>query len=277
MNLDRFGAAVLASFLVWQAWAPFGRAQDQADEARMIAALSDPSFKIRLQAAIQIGKWRVSRAAPLLKRALLDEQDAVRAAAALSLGRLGDESARVDLAALLSCSNRLVSEAAEKSLIYLDQARGKPRYLLVLETPTVAAGMSVSMGERLRAMLQQKLSKRSDLVFSAGEEKILSPDNLSGHLQKRSLTGILLKPRIAQRISKAPRSGAVISLDVGVMVVTLERKRMEFDGNQVAKAEVDSADLSDSEREEIDQALLSSAAEAATDQIVQYLARRTGP
>jgi hypothetical protein len=54
---------------------------------------SDPSWRVRLQAAVVLGKLRDGRAVPSLLRALNDENETVRGLSAQVLGDLGDTSA----------------------------------------------------------------------------------------------------------------------------------------------------------------------------------------
>src|SRR3954451_17031558 len=56
------------------------------------ALMQDPSYKVRVQAALVLGKLNDKRAVPALIQALHDENETVRGVAATSLGRLGDRS-----------------------------------------------------------------------------------------------------------------------------------------------------------------------------------------
>ena len=55
--------------------------------------MQDPSYKVRVQAALVLGKLADRRAVPALMQALHDENETVRGVAATSLGRIGDRSA----------------------------------------------------------------------------------------------------------------------------------------------------------------------------------------
>jgi hypothetical protein len=251
-------------------------AQEEVNEERLIQALSDSSFKVRLQAAILVGKHRVVRAGPLLKKSLLDENDTVKAAAALSLGKIGNPSDRTDVVTLLSHPNALVSNAAEKALILFDEASGRPVYLVVCEPPVSQKEMAPSLMKRLVDKLQTDLASRSTLVLGAGEEKALPPPKLDLHLKKRSLTGILLRPKVTFSRSKSA-GGVILSCEVSLMTATLVQKRMEFSGTGEASAEVENAAVSGPELEEIQTALLDASVQAASEQVIRYLDRRTGP
>src|SRR3954449_10745631 len=56
------------------------------------ALMQDPSYKVRVQAALVLGKLRDKRAVPSLIQALKDENESVRGVAATSLGQIADRS-----------------------------------------------------------------------------------------------------------------------------------------------------------------------------------------
>jgi hypothetical protein len=64
------------------------------------ALVHDPSYKVRVDAALVLGTLRQERSVQALVTALHDPHPAVRATAARALGRIGDSSARVSLARL---------------------------------------------------------------------------------------------------------------------------------------------------------------------------------
>jgi hypothetical protein len=88
------------------------------------ALLRDPSFKVRTQAALLLGKLGdKAGVAPLIK-GLLDENKAVRSMAAQSLGKLGGEAATAALKGLLQHeSDAFVRGQAEKALAAIGALR----------------------------------------------------------------------------------------------------------------------------------------------------------
>jgi hypothetical protein len=81
------------------------------------ALLSDPSFKVRTQAALLIGKLGDKSGIDPLIRALGDEHKTVRAMAAQSLGKLGGDKAAAALKSLLGREkDTFVRNQAEKAL-----------------------------------------------------------------------------------------------------------------------------------------------------------------
>src|SRR5262249_13271094 len=64
--------------------------------------MQDPSYKVRVQAALVLGRLADKRTIRALIQALKDEHESVRGVAAASLGRIGDKSAAD---ALLNATN----------------------------------------------------------------------------------------------------------------------------------------------------------------------------
>ncbi len=249
-------------------------ADNQALAKKLERALKSSSFKVRLQAAILIGKKKISGAARLLRGVLDDEHDVVRAAAALSLGKLGDEESRGRLAALLAYENKLVAKSAEKSLILLDRRRESPVYLVAIGRPKLPQGVARSRGMRLIRVFRSKLVQVDGIVLSAGEERALSGDDLTGHLKRRKLLGILLMPKVTSLTEKVGDGNTTVIGKISIMVATLAGKRMEFNSSGEATAWVEEAPISDEDRADLQNTVLKSAAEAAVRQVIQYLARR---
>lgn len=261
------------ALLLLPAWAPPISAQGDAD--RLIQALSDPSFKVRLQAAIIIGKRKLVRAAPALRDALDDNHDAVRAAAAVSLGKMGDQDARSRVARLLGHDNDLVARAAEKSLILLDKAKGgSAKYLVAISKPKMPKQTNRSHLGRLIKAMKSKLEQMPQVVFAAGEEKALKGSKLKAHLKKRKLTGILIQPKLSRLRAKEKHGTTVVDGKVSVMLVTLVKKRMEFSAGGEADAWIEDTNVSDSDREELETAVVQACAEAAAEQVYDYLLQR---
>jgi len=61
---------------------------------------------------------------------------------------------------------------------------------------------------------------------------------------------------------------------VSIMVVTLVRQRMEFSGGGEADAWIEDTGISDDDRTDLQNTVLDAAADAAVQQVIDYLARR---
>ncbi len=78
---------------------------------------SDPSWRVRLQAAVVLGKLRDPRSTPSLLRALTDENETVRGMAAQVLGDVGDDRVVASLErAQRADSSSFVRERARQAL-----------------------------------------------------------------------------------------------------------------------------------------------------------------
>jgi len=254
------------------------RAASTATAKKLINALKSPSFKVRLQAAILIGKKKAVQATDALREALDDQHDAVRAAAALSLGKLGVVKARSKLVSLLKHKSKLLVRSIEKSLMLLDKKNGEAVFLVVVDKPRMPKGVTRSQGARLMRTFKRKLENTGGIVLSAGEETIFSGSELGTHLKKRKLTGILLQPKVGSLKAKDDGSNTTVICKVSIMVVTLIRKRMEFSGGGEADAWIEDTGISDDDRQDLENTVLDAASGAAIQQVIEYLARRAaGP
>lgn len=106
-------AELLTGWLLAAAPAPAGLPPEA--QAQAVAALGDPSMKVRLQAALALGRASPAAQEPLV-RALLDSDFPVRAAAARSLGHVGDAQAIEPLLQRLDDGEPFVQEQARLGL-----------------------------------------------------------------------------------------------------------------------------------------------------------------
>lgn len=251
-------------------------AQDAAD--KLATFLEDPSYKVRLKAAITIGKLKVTDAAPALRGALADDNDTVRAAAAYSLGQLGDQASRGALVALLPDPKPLIFKATTKALLLLDRAKGGgAKFLVVIDKPTLARGISPSRGKRLIRSFKRKIDRSPIVIMSAGEEDVIKDDRLERHLKGRKLTGIILRPKLSKLQTREGGGSTTFSCKVSVMVVALLNNRMEFAANGEADAEVEETGLDPDTQDDVQSQILDASAAAAAEEVANFLARRRGP
>jgi len=99
---------------------------------RLIDALSDRDFKVRLQATLALGQLKDRRSVPALIRALQDDRALVRGMAALALGAIGDTRAVAPLQLRLKDTDARVRQRAKTALSQVTQssrAARKPVWL----------------------------------------------------------------------------------------------------------------------------------------------------
>jgi hypothetical protein len=177
--------------------------------------LEDSSYKVRLQAALLLGKLGDRSAVDPLCRALGDENRTVRAMAAQSLGRLGAAEAAPALRGLLQRErDPFVKTQAEKALAALGPGPGKggkARIYLTFGSFAGGARLQGPLLDALRTALRRELTKLGGVTFNleSGEEKSFGKSGRLGFLIDGNVT----------RLDDGPVGGAVeINCDVKVMV-----------------------------------------------------------
>jgi hypothetical protein len=203
--------------LLCAAWLLAGRpaVAGKVEELSRILA-EDASFKVRVQAALLLGKLGDRGAAEALIRALGDDHKMVRGTAAQSLGRLGAPEAVPALRALIARErDGFVRGQAEKALAALGPAQGEPSgrgkiYLRFGPFSGGARGVSPGLLDALRGALQKELGKLATVTFSLdGDEKSFGKSGRLGFLIDGNVT----------RLDDGVVGGAVeINCDVKVMV-----------------------------------------------------------
>jgi len=270
--------------MIWMIWLTLGgahfrivRAQpmDRAQQERIIHGLSDSSFKVRLEAVILVGKQKIARALPVLLDALKDPHAAVRAAAAVSLARLGNQEKRKNLVLLLADPNKMVVHSAERALILLDKDRGGPKIFLVFD-PQASASLKISSGMALWVIdkLREQVKASSAVVLSSGEEKVLSRDQLTLHLRRRKMLGFNIRAKIS-RLDQQPGLRSIrVRGEVNALVFTLTGSRVEFVATGAADAEIDTPRLTPTQQDEVEHTVFAAAAKASAGKTLEYLRQR---
>jgi len=235
--------------------------------------LSDRSFKVRLQAAILMGNQNLGVAAPALRRVLMAEKEhtAVRAAAAASLGRLGDEESRARLVALLGHHNKLLARAAEKALLLLDRRLGQPAYLVTVAPPGIPAGESKERAERILEVLNDELAHTHGLVMGSGEERVLGTHDLQAHLYRRGLRGLALEPQLVDLTTRVSSDAAQTFGTTRIRVLDLVDQTTQFVGTGEADAWVADPDISDAERIMLEGKVIDESLDAALTEVLDFL------
>jgi hypothetical protein len=133
------------------------------------ALLADPSFKVRVQAALLLGKLGDKTGTNALIKALDDEDKSVRAMAAQSLGKLGGASAAPALKALLGREHdSFVATQIKIALSALEDQDVKDRKIFVTIGP-FSGGVKLadaSLLALLQTSLRQSLQKLPKLTFT---------------------------------------------------------------------------------------------------------------
>jgi hypothetical protein len=219
-GFSRGGRGAIAALLLFAAGAVLLRAAPAAADARsdyLIRLLSGSTqFRVRAQAAISLGS--VDAAADVvaaLASALKDEHPAVRAAAANSLGRLGDSTALPALRKANEDPEAPVRDAAKAAVTKLESsARGRGDPVVVAPPPSGPPRYYVAIGrpasrvpdlpateiDRVLQSLTERLGQLDGVVLAPQNEtpvaarKVLRSRTLKGFYIDSSVTSIEPKP-----------------------------------------------------------------------------------
>jgi hypothetical protein len=160
-------AALMAAVMTFGA-TPVSIAQDDASAFRDLATAQD--FRLRVTAALSLGKSRSPGARPALEKALGDSHQAVRTAAAAALGTLGDAAALPALrAAVAKETVPVVKAQMDGSIARLAgpapaRPAGKAKFIVALGKIENKSGVS---GAGLVGALRSSTRARIALVAGA--------------------------------------------------------------------------------------------------------------
>jgi HEAT repeat protein len=211
----------------------------RADDARstyLIKLLEGSSqFRVRAQAAISLGAGEKSQTARgALTAALRDTHPAVRAAAATSLGRIGDGSDLVALRKLERDREEPVRNAARASIGRLESTRPDEKNVVEQPTPTGPARYYVAVGEpatrvssldhptlaEARAFIKSRVAQIDGVRLAPDAESVQAAEKV---LQRESLKGFFLESSI---VSVEQKPGGATRVAVSVIVATYPGRDM---------------------------------------------------
>ena len=210
-----------------------------ADDARstyLIKLLEGSSqFRVRAQAAISLGAVEKSAAArTALTAALRDAHPAVRAAAATSLGRIGDAGDVVALRKLERDPEEPVRNAARASIGRLESSRPSDSIVEVPEQQKGPALYYVAVGEpasrapgvdpptlaEARSFIKQRISQIQGVRLAPDAESVQAAEKV---LQRDRLKGYYLESSI---VSVEKKTGGAMRVAVSVIVATYPGRDM---------------------------------------------------
>jgi hypothetical protein len=187
------------------------------------ALLEDSNYKVRVQAAIVLGKLRDPSAVESLIKALDDPNKTVRGIAAQALGQIGDASAAEPLRALSRRDDDpFVKGQADKALALLQPSGGttavaaggakKARIYLSFGPFTgTSKTISADAAKIVRDVLQRELGKLQLVTtnISAGDQK---------NFAKSGMLGFFIDGNVTRLDDAASGGGSETSCDVKVLV-----------------------------------------------------------
>ncbi|MBW2701312.1 MAG: HEAT repeat domain-containing protein [Deltaproteobacteria bacterium] len=242
---------------------------------RLIKALGNSSSKVRLKAATRIGQKGLDQAIPRLRKMVDsgEEKASVRAACLLALARLKDQDARGRMGYLVGHKNELIALAAEKGLLLLDKALpAEPVYLMELSPTKAPKGLASGLGKRVDQAMAKRIKSTNGVVAGAGEDSVLSDEDLIEHLSKRRLTGLLLKPEIMSLDEQNEPGRTTILAQVKVFSFSLPGKQAMHVAMGGSDAWIGDERISELERRDLQKEVLGNAADSALLELLQTLA-----
>ena len=201
---------------------------DRIDDL-MRALEQDPSYKVRVQAALVLGKLADKRAVSSLLRALLrDDNETVRGVAATSLGRIGDRGSADGLQAALADKSEFVRTQAKKAL----ELVANPTFHSPLPNAKAGAKFFVSIGfqtgklgpdylSAFRRSLIERLNKIGPVTLAIEN---LDGDPNASQLGQKHLAGLLVDGNISNLSAKEAGGQMQIDCDVKGYVATYPGK-----------------------------------------------------
>src|SRR4051812_47689395 len=197
------------------------------------ALMQDSSYKVRVQAALVLGKLNDKRAVPALIQALHDENETVRGVAATSLGRIGDKSAANALmVASSSDASEFVRSQAKKALevvagggttMVATPPKAGARFYVAIDFSNAGKG-GAEYGKLVRDALAKELQKLPTVTLAVSGSGKPSRDILaSKHLQGFVVDGTI------QRLSATPSGGSqTIDCDLKAFVATFPDRSIKM-------------------------------------------------
>jgi hypothetical protein len=243
-------------------------AQDRVN--RLIQILqADSSYKVRMQAAITLGRLKERRAVPALIRALGDDNETVRGVTCAALAAIGDARAIPELKRRArEDSNAFVRAQAEKAVKTLAGAGGPPagaRFFLTLGKLTNKASKGGSQATRvLGDALMKEFSRVSGVATDWGG-RLPSGAELS----KRKVKGFVLDGSILSLTARRTGSSVEISCSIKVSMATFPGNSMKAFYTGGASTEVSASSYRPEAEDGLFKDVLEGAAQGAREHIVQ--------
>ena len=197
------------------------------------ALMQDPSYKVRVQAALVLGKLNDRRAVPALMQALHDENETVRGVAATSLGRIADKSSANALqVAATNDASEFVRAQARKALEVVAGGGGTTmaaappkagaRFYVAIDFSNSGKG-GAEYGKLVREALAKELQKLPSVTLSVGGGSPSKSVLASKHLQGFVVDGTI------QRLSATPSGGSqTIDCDLKAFVATFPDRSIKM-------------------------------------------------
>jgi hypothetical protein len=234
----------------------------------------DRSYRVRVSAALVLGRLRRARSVPYLLAALRDGHPAVRATAAQALGKIGDPATREALEGAARDGSPLVRRMAHDALLALDRAHARDQADQAAAAPAGDAAPDVRlafevkpMGDQshraspaLRGHMRDYLSDRlrpvGEVTGDVSPARGFIVDGVIKHLTMTTHPGMVEVTCAVQLVISRQPTGGVFLLTTGEAIV--QKPRQQFRPQQRAGMELEA---------------LENAVRGASEDLVHHLAR----
>ena len=237
------------------------------------AVTEDSNYKVRVQAALVLGKLGDGRAVQPLIKALADQNKAVRGIAASALGQLGDSSAVDPLRGLLKReTDPFVKGQAEKALASLSAGGvggGSKRAKIYVNFGAFAGGVK-SAGPDASKILHEALSREIGKLSIV--TLTLNPAD-QHNFGKSGMSGFYIDGNITKLEDSSAGGGAETSCDVKVMVARWPQKSIIMWTNAGASVQSGSRPR---DRENARRDCLEASARGLSEDLVNFLKAQGG-
>ncbi len=235
------------------------------------AVVDDANYKVRVQAALVLGKLGDPRAVQPLIKALADSNRTVRGIAASALGQLGDAAAVDPLRDLLRHeSEPFVRGQAEKAMAALSGGGGGGKRAKIYVNFGAFAGGVKSAGPEAAKILHEALSRELGklpivtLTLSAADQH---------NFAKTGMSGFYIDGNITKLEDSSAGGGAETSCDVKVMVARWPQKSIIMWTNAGASVQSGSRPR---DRENARKDCLEASARGLSEDLVNFLKAQGG-
>ncbi len=245
--------------------------------------MTDPSYKVRLQVAITLGKLagRAKNAVPALMATLRDSNETVQGVAAAALGQIGDPRAKKALKALIArTSNGFVKSQAQKALQRLGSYGGGGSGLATNTRFFVAVGPMSNKtgkgGKRLSKVFSSALTEAFSRVQGVATRWTGGSSRPSAAaLRRRKIKGFMLDGAITALSHQQRGASVTVSCSIRVYLATYPGKSMKAFYSGGASTAVPARGFNPANAFGIYKDLIKGAATGAKQHIVQsYLSRQ---
>jgi len=234
------------------------------------AVTEDTNYKVRVQAALVLGKLGDPRAVQPLIKALADQNKTVRGIAASALGQLGDSAAVDPLRGLLRReTDPFVRGQAEKAVAALAGGGGGKRAKIYVNFGAFGGGVK-SAGPEASKIIHEALSR--ELGKLPIVTLTLNPAD-QHNFGKSGMSGFYIDGNITRLEDSSGGGGAETSCDVKVMVARWPQKSIIMWTNAGASVQSGSRPR---DRENARKECLEASARGLSEDLVNFLKAQGG-